>query len=205
MDLHMPVMNGFEATEYIRKEMKSQIPIIALTADVTTTDLKKCKAVGMNDYISKPLDESLLYVKIIDLVKDFFPMPDIDRTASDKSKYIDLTYLRGRTKSNPALMLEMINLYLKQTPPLISKMKLGVKNKEWDSIYDAAHKLIPSFSIMGIDKEFENMAKLIQEYSGTKTNFNKLRGLALKLEEACTLACNELENECNIINRSANG
>ncbi|HEY8688119.1 MAG TPA: response regulator, partial [Chitinophagaceae bacterium] len=51
MDLQMPVMNGFEATEYIRNTMNSKIPIIALTADVTTVDLAKCKAVGMNDYI----------------------------------------------------------------------------------------------------------------------------------------------------------
>jgi PAS domain S-box-containing protein len=65
MDLQMPEMNGFEATEYIRKEMKSEIPIIALTADVTTVDLAKCKAVGMNDYISKPIDERLLYTKIV--------------------------------------------------------------------------------------------------------------------------------------------
>jgi len=69
MDLQMPEMNGFEATEYIRNTMKSKIPIIALTADVTTVDVGKCKAVGMNDYISKPLDEKLLYLKIIDLLK----------------------------------------------------------------------------------------------------------------------------------------
>ena len=65
MDLQMPEMNGFEATEYIRNTMKSDIPIIALTADVTTVDVQKCKAVGMNDYISKPIDEKLLYEKII--------------------------------------------------------------------------------------------------------------------------------------------
>jgi CheY-like chemotaxis protein len=64
MDLQMPVMNGFEATAYIRNEMKSNIPIIALTADVTTVDVEKCKAFGMNDYISKPIDEKLLYSKI---------------------------------------------------------------------------------------------------------------------------------------------
>jgi chemotaxis methyl-accepting protein methylase/signal transduction histidine kinase/chemotaxis response regulator CheB len=69
MDLQMPEMNGFEATEYIRKSMNSRIPIIALTADVTTVDLEKCKAVGMNDYIAKPIDEKLLYNKIIGLVK----------------------------------------------------------------------------------------------------------------------------------------
>lgn len=58
-------MNGFEATKYIREEMKSQIPIIALTADVTQTDVDKCLAVGMHDYILKPIDEALLYEKII--------------------------------------------------------------------------------------------------------------------------------------------
>jgi CheY-like chemotaxis protein len=69
MDLQMPEMNGFEATEYIRKTMNAKIPIIALTADVTTVDLEKCKAVGMNDYIAKPLDERVLYRKIVGLVK----------------------------------------------------------------------------------------------------------------------------------------
>jgi chemotaxis methyl-accepting protein methylase/signal transduction histidine kinase/chemotaxis response regulator CheB len=69
MDLQMPEMNGFEASEYIRTKMNSKIPIIALTADVTTVDLAKCKAVGLNDYIAKPIDEKILYDKIIELVK----------------------------------------------------------------------------------------------------------------------------------------
>lgn len=69
MDLHMPEMNGFEATEYIRKTLKSNIPIIALTADVTTVDISKCKEFGMDDYISKPINENLLYSKIVELVK----------------------------------------------------------------------------------------------------------------------------------------
>jgi len=68
MDLQMPIMNGFEATEYIRSTMKLTIPIIALTADVTTVDVEKCKALGMNDYVSKPLDERLLYNKICELL-----------------------------------------------------------------------------------------------------------------------------------------
>jgi CheY-like chemotaxis protein len=39
------------------------------TADVTTVDVEKCKSIGMNDYISKPLDEKLLYTKILDVLK----------------------------------------------------------------------------------------------------------------------------------------
>jgi CheY-like chemotaxis protein len=65
MDLQMPEMDGFEATDYIRNKMESNIPIIALTADVTTIDLEKCTAIGMNDYISKPIDEKILYSKIV--------------------------------------------------------------------------------------------------------------------------------------------
>jgi len=69
MDLQMPVMNGFEATTHIRNIMNSSIPIIALTADVTAVDVEKCKACGMDDYISKPIDEKLLYDKIITVLK----------------------------------------------------------------------------------------------------------------------------------------
>ncbi len=65
MDLQMPEMNGFEATDYIRNTLKLQIPIIALTADVTSIDIDKSKKSGMNDYISKPIDEELLYRKIM--------------------------------------------------------------------------------------------------------------------------------------------
>jgi len=69
MDLNMPEMNGFETARYIRETMKSKIPIIALTADVTITDVTKCKEYGMDDYISKPIDENLLYSKMVALVK----------------------------------------------------------------------------------------------------------------------------------------
>ena len=65
MDLQMPIMNGFDATNHIRTQLHLQMPIIALTADVTTVDVDKCIAVGMNDYISKPIDEKLLYSKIM--------------------------------------------------------------------------------------------------------------------------------------------
>jgi CheY-like chemotaxis protein len=128
MDLQMPEMNGFEATEFIRKTMNSKIPIIALTADVTTVDLAKCKAVGMNDYIAKPVDERILYSKIIGLVRKpalikYADDKGNETAQSEKIKYTDLAYLVRRTKSDPKLMMEMISLYLEQTPPLITIMK----------------------------------------------------------------------------------
>jgi PAS domain S-box-containing protein len=197
MDLQMPEMNGFEAAQYIRYHLDSKVPIIALTADVTTADLRKCKAAGMNEYISKPVDEKLLYTKIVDLLKKRVPGKEPFR-----SKCIDLTYLSKRTKANPELMKEMIRLYLDQTPNLIGIMKQGLADKDWDLIRDAAHKMIPSFSIMGIHKEYENLGKMVQEYASTRQHPEELPELILQLERICVQACQELTEEYNLINKS---
>ena len=202
MDLQMPEMNGFEATEYIRNTMHSKIPIIALTADVTTVDLEKCKAVGMNDYIAKPVDERLLYSKIVGLVKKpaFIKVQEeIEKVVQKKLKCIDLDYLLHRTKSNPALMMEMISLFLEQTPPLVTAMKQSMLDKDWTGLYAAAHKMIPSFSIMGISGDFEMMAKKIQEFASTQKQSEGINEMILQLENIFTQACIELEEELTTI------
>lgn len=207
MDLQMPEMNGFEATEYIRTILKLDIPIIALTADVTTVDLAKCTAVGMNDYIAKPVDERVLYSKILSVVKKNKFSQDFSKNKEErnqKSKCTDLDYLNQRTKSNPDLMMEMISLYLEQTPPLVSAMKQSLKDKNWQKLYSAAHKMIPSFAIMGINHDFENMAIQVQEYASTQTQTDHIPSLILQLETVCLQACDELQEEYNSIKNSTN-
>jgi PAS domain S-box-containing protein len=198
MDLQMPEMNGFEATDYIRNIMKSTIPIIALTADVTTVDLAKCKAVGMNDYIAKPVDERLLYSKIVGTIKKSQQLESYSETNYEgvkKLKCTDLDYLNRRTKSNPALMMEMISLYLEQTPTLINTMKQSLEEKDWKSLYAAVHKMIPSFAIMGISSDVENMAKKVQEYASTQQQTEGISEMVLQLESICKQACSELGDE----------
>jgi signal transduction histidine kinase/CheY-like chemotaxis protein len=205
MDLQMPEMNGFEATDYIRDKMKSQIPIIALTADVTTVDLAKCKAVGMNDYIAKPVDERILYKKIVKLVQKSVLLKEFDDKRISKAERVrctDMDYLIKRTKSNPKLMMDMISLYLEQTPPLILAMKQSMHKKDWKSLYSAVHKMIPSFSIVGISTDFENMAKKVQEYASSQQQTDVIPGMVLQLENICTQACEELEEEFNTIKKS---
>jgi CheY-like chemotaxis protein len=208
MDLQMPEMNGFETTEYIRNTLNSHVPIIALTADVTTVDLAKCKAVGMNDYIAKPVDEKLLYSKIVGLVRN----PSLIRHREDKktepyqiekAKCIDLAYLIHRTKSNTKLMAEMISIYLEQTPPLISAMKQSFHDKDWESLYSAIHKMIPSFSIVGISINFENMAKKVQDYASSQQQADEIPAMVLQLENICVQACRELQDELTRIKKTS--
>lgn len=66
MDVQMPVMNGYETTEVIRKSDKhyAQIPIIAMTANAFEEDREQALKAGMNEHIAKPIDVGKL-VKVL--------------------------------------------------------------------------------------------------------------------------------------------
>lgn len=196
MDIQMPVMNGFQATEYIRNTLKLNIPIIALTADVTTVDIEKCKTFGMNDFIAKPVDDRKLFNKMINLLNKNKALANQfkdENQIEDKYQWIDLTYLNTITKSNTNLKIEMIELYLKQTPPLISTISKSNSQMDFETLKLTIHKLLPSFSIVGIaDKYFELAKKIENEIPSPQ-----LKSSIQKLENACNHAMEELTIELN--------
>ncbi len=62
MDLHMPELDGYEATRILREEWSAdELPIIAVTADVLQEDKQHCLRVGMNDHLAKPVEQDQLY------------------------------------------------------------------------------------------------------------------------------------------------
>jgi len=72
MDIQMPVMNGYEASRFIRDMMRpdaASIPIIAMTADAYAEDVERCLASGMNDHAAKPLDPEKLRATLEKLIK----------------------------------------------------------------------------------------------------------------------------------------
>jgi CheY-like chemotaxis protein len=67
MDIHMPVMDGFEATRTIRRSLRHEgLPILALTAGVTSDEREGAQAAGMDDFITKPFDPDRLLVGIVE-------------------------------------------------------------------------------------------------------------------------------------------
>jgi PAS domain S-box-containing protein len=215
MDLQMPVMNGFEATEYIRNELHLTVPIIALTADVTTVDVEKCKAVGMNDYISKPIDDKLLYSKIIKYLKqadsDKLKAPAVESLQAPALTCVNFDYLKRITKSE-ARMAEMIGLYLQEIPQLVQTMKQAIAEKDWLALKRATHSIIPTFATMGMKPEFEDIAKAIQNKAvsliavgdgASQEAMTRLIALFSQIEAACTLAAHELQEKLRALSASA--
>ena len=70
MDIQMPIMDGYTATETIRAlphPKAKKIPILAMSANAFAEDIKRCMDCGMNDHISKPVD----YLRLIDMIKKY--------------------------------------------------------------------------------------------------------------------------------------
>ncbi len=159
----------------------------------------------MNDYVSKPVDERLLYSKLIGIMKK--PILIIEKKINgniktEEIRFVDMSYLVKLTKSNPKLMAEMITVYLKQTPPLVSTMRKSFSDKDWDLLGATVHKMIPSFAIMGIKPEITEVAMKIQEFARRLELSKDLDKLILQLENVCTQACVELELELINLNKS---
>lgn len=70
MDIQMPGMDGFKATKYIRKDLKNNIPIIGLTADLVAAATEECTQAGMNACVCKPFDPKSLCNLILSMIKD---------------------------------------------------------------------------------------------------------------------------------------
>lgn len=204
MDLQMPEMNGFETTYHIRKSKNPAIPIIALTANVTTTDVEKCRAAGMNDYVSKPINNKLLYNTIIKYItKEQLPKKRVKNKIHQiyneqqltKKKCINLDNLNELTNGNLQVKSKIAKVYLDEIPKLLFTMKQSMDNLDWDALRIASHSLIPSFALMGINKEFETMARTIEKLAVKKENLGKIKELFQKIDLLCTEVFCELKNE----------
>lgn len=158
----------------------------------------------MNDYISKPVDEKILYTKIVSLVKKYRLEQQQNAKPADvikKFKFIDLNYLYQRTKSNLVLIAEMINLYLEQTPVLINEIKMSLQSEDWLLMQAAVHKIIPSFAIVGMNPDFERMAKKLHGLAVLQHQKTDIASIVNDLEKALLGACSELKEELSSIKK----
>ncbi|MEH6591808.1 MAG: response regulator [Halioglobus sp.] len=99
MDIQMPVMDGYQATKYLRDDSRhSGLPILAMTANATTVDHEKSLAAGMNAHINKPINPPDLFAALLEWIEPGDRIAPPEATADTRSAQqnsVALSMLRG--------------------------------------------------------------------------------------------------------------
>lgn len=161
MDCQMPVMDGFEATRTIRSQSsQNDIPVVALTANAMEGDRELCIASGMDDYLSKPVNQSelqstlekWLHQKPTTSTNNFTPPKpaealetmnfEFDESALDTIKAL-------QRPGKPDILAKIVNMYLDKTPELIADIEQGIAANDAARVKMAAHTLKSSSAYLG--------------------------------------------------------
>lgn len=191
MDIQMPVMNGYDTTRKIRK-MGNNIPIIALTASAIKGEKEKCLSMGMNDYITKPINEEDFLKTIDRWVKqeeNNTPNYEIMEEDTDQVLY-DLSTLRQISKGREAFVKKMVDMFCEQTPLSVKEMIDAYHENDFEQMGAIAHKLKPSIdnlnitSLQKVIRDIETIGKegldgssLPEALRNTEVTINKVTAL----------------------------
>lgn len=137
MDIQMPVMDGYSTTTYIRNELKMDIPIIAMTAKVLPGEKERCQSLGMNNYISKPLNEDILY----DILLDHFAKNNLPNIKKIKINFIDKEYLNKTYNGNTQFINSLVTQFLTQFPKEIENLETSVKTRDYNTVVQYSHNM----------------------------------------------------------------
>jgi PAS domain S-box-containing protein len=166
LDIQMPLMDGYATAQAIRKELKSNIPIIAMTAHALAGEREKCLSNGMNDYISKPIHEKELY----NLLKRYLhDQKENFETLKQELHYIDLDFLQDMVMGNGDFLKTIIMQFLKQFPGEMEALKNAIDNKNLAEAASLSHHIQSTVSILGKNTPFfqqlEKIEKLAKKHN----------------------------------------
>ncbi|WP_116127690.1 PAS domain-containing hybrid sensor histidine kinase/response regulator [Lewinella sp. IMCC34183] len=179
MDIQMPVLDGIETTKIIRNELNLRVPIVALTANAFKQDIDGYLDSGMNDYVTKPFEETRLFEAIARLLPGFSPAV---ATATVDDGY-DLSSLRELSRGDQSFVTAMIELFVEHTPVTLCELAAALTARDYPTLARAAHRIKPSIENMGIH-QIAGLAKEIE--LAAKTQPVDHGGLAERVERLTT-------------------
>jgi signal transduction histidine kinase/CheY-like chemotaxis protein len=165
MDIQMPLMDGYEAATRARKDLSIAVPIIAMTAHVMATEKQKCIDAGMNDYISKPIDE----VIFVALLEKYLPSsikiessPPKTTVESNQFVYIDVNHLNKLFSGNSGFIHELMLQFREQFPHEVKQLELAVIQKNKKEVLRCTHHMKTTVSALAIDTVLKDMLDKIE-------------------------------------------
>ena len=203
MDLQMPVMDGFEATAYIRKKLKINTPIIAMTASTLRNERVKCFDIGMNEYLAKPFSPGELIKHIHHLINtNSIKEKQLNHQQMAAEKLYDLSYLQELDDND--YLIEMIELFFESTSAMLDEIRESIKKKDWDAVSRNAHKIKSSLGPFQINKMI-SIASAMEENAKQKKNTDEIVYLNKELHSQYNLIKPLIEEELAKAKKISNG
>ena len=199
MDCNMPDMNGFEATDEIRRleGNKNHTIIVALTANAIKGFREKCLSAGMDDYLSKPIRSSKLQEIVtrwavpLRSLSSQMPEPVFEKSGRkttsgavfDAARLHKL--LRMFKKTGKDFVPAVVDPYLENVEKNIPALYAAVEEKNFSGVYKTAHFLLGGSRNLGLQKLSEICTGL-QDHA-TRDNHDDVRELVIALERELPL------------------
>jgi len=184
MDIQMPEMDGYAATEKIRHDLHLSIPIIAMTAHALTGEKERCISLGMDDYISKPLNEEQLYKLINKYAQTALP----DKSAT----VINMEYLQSLSNGDKSFERNMIKAFSKQVPAELEELRVAIEEKNYQKTGAIAHNMKSTVSYLGLH-QLTPMLEQIEAESESKNGFTRILENFALVYATCQVALKEAE------------
>jgi len=178
MDIQMPEMDGYTATEIIRKEIGSDIPIIAMTAHAMAGEREKCIRLGMNDYISKPLKEELLY----NLINQYAAKSPVESDTG--GMLINLDYLHELSGNDREFETQILQQFVIQTPTELAELELAIRENEPARVKRIAHSLKSTVGYVGMAELLHPALERLEKWGENGASLYDLEFVKIQCQQA---------------------
>lgn len=205
MDIHMPEVDGYEATQMIRHmgdTIKAAVPIVALTANAFKQETDRFAEAGFNDYITKPFTEAGLYDCIkkqlqLNSPVDFSKKLKQKIAEENSEKLYDLSALQGIEQDDTAFLKEIVLVFIKNTNLDIINLLKAIEVKQANEIYLLAHKMKSSIYSLGIKQAYKTVES-IEFYAKTGEQIEKIPDLGAQLNQTIQAVIVQLQNDFSL-------
>jgi CheY-like chemotaxis protein len=141
LDVQMPIMDGIETIKAIRNNYKSDIPVIALTANASKEDERNYLDLGMNGVLSKPFIQDELFALINELVDTKMEKFPYEGELSTNNPSYSLTNILTICDGDTVFLTELLNTLVENTSRLVTKIQEDAQLSDTKSVAFSAHQL----------------------------------------------------------------
>jgi signal transduction histidine kinase/DNA-binding response OmpR family regulator len=153
MDVQMPGMDGYTATQEIRTKLKLETPVIAMTAHAFPGEREKCLGYGMNEYIAKPIKEKELFGLITRLTGTNDNRSNVKKGLIKETpayQLIDLQYMRGISDGDKDYERTVTEQFIEVIPVDLEALESALGNMDLVTLRRTAHTMRTDVAIMGL-------------------------------------------------------